>query len=99
MPPLDVHLKHPIKKMTEEQPGTAEEIEAVRESLQGCGTEAIHNDGGQDGGNQEIPLKRSVTPKPDKATCYRDFGLDGGTTPTSIGGALFTTVLRWFKRN
>ncbi|MFT6864423.1 MAG: hypothetical protein ACJAVK_002988 [Akkermansiaceae bacterium] len=85
--------------MTDEQPGTAEEIAAVRESPEGCGTEAIHDDSDQDGGNQKIPLQRRVTPKPDKATCCRDFSLDDGTTPTSIGGALFKTVLRWFKRN
>ena len=79
------------------QPETPEEIEQVRESLEGCCTEAIFDDGDQFDWNAEIPLRTSSRSNPERKSCCSDYGLDEGTTPTSLGGALFRAVLRWFK--
>ena len=79
------------------QPQTEKEIAQVRESMEGCCTQAIFDDGDQFDWNLEIPLRPRQKPSPNRKSCCGDYGMDNGTTPTSFGGALLKTALRWLK--
>ena len=80
------------------QPETAEEFKQVAECLEGCCTQAIHDDGDEFDWNLVLPLpSRSKDIHRDRdpeAHC----GLVKGSTPTSIGGAFLQAVFRWFRR-
>lgn len=79
------------------QPETAEEIEQVRESLECCCTGAIFDDGDQFDWELEIPVRPTKSKNSNRKSCCSDYGLSAGTTPTSLGGVILKTVLRWFK--
>ena len=79
------------------QPETEEEIEQVLESMEGCCTQAIHDDGDQFDWSSEIPLRTTQNINQKWNSCCSDHGLDAVTTPTSLGGALLKTALRWLR--
>ena len=80
------------------QPETAEEFEQVAESLEGCCTQAIHDDGDQFDWALELPLpSRSRDIPRDRCSCaHSDFGIR--PAQVSIGEAILKTITRWMRR-
>ena len=80
------------------QPETPEELLQVRECIEGCCTEAIHDDGDEFDPHTEH-LHRSTKSEQSCSSCSCDnYGLDSSITPTSIAGSVVQIISRLFKR-
>ena len=80
------------------QPETDEELEQVRESIEGCCTQSIHDDGNEFPSDTEYSEITTKSVKTNKNCSCSNYGLDSGTTPTSVAGAICKIISSWFKR-
>jgi ferredoxin len=80
------------------QPETAEELEQVKECINGCCTQAIHDDGDEFDANTEYSQIPTKSENHNKDCSCNHYGLDSSSTPTSIAGSICQIFFRWFKR-